>query len=980
MNMQKQRLIELLQFCSQSTRLRGNPVANISAHNNFLLYEENLSGAIGIHFNISQQDDDEIWLSVDRLHETSPPEITNIWLRPWVSFTHGPQNEPTLLATVSGASLIKTGTHFPKQALEESESKGPFVDPDALINIENYNESMKVQKLFDEYVALQWVPWSLEEKKRLHTIKLYSELYTLKQQLDGEIVEAQPELVWGIGVGVWKTNATTVRYPIIGQLVELTLNQKTAAIEIRPRSNIEPRVELDWYVSQKNYGTTGLEKAAKEFFDELQVVISPFDHSTYEPLLRNAATNLDAHGIYWLDQTQPSDRAVPKADDRLKVTDTWILFARPRTHSAYLQDLDRMIKAVEEQEAFPPAVLAIITEPDTENPEIKLAEFRGFSTVYRDGMNLEHNSKDFYFPKPFNGEQVKIIQRLESHSGVVVQGPPGTGKTHTIANIICHFLANGKRILVTSMKDPALSVLHQQLPDEIKPLAIPLLTNDQDGQKQFEYSIQKISSAIQSVDRSTTAKEINHLEENIDALHSKLAKIDWDISVLAKKIFGKIAINEAEIDPYVATLELIENKGNYEWIEDTITISSQFDPLFNNEDIKALKDVRRKLGHDIAYVKSSLPQMIELPKAEEILQIHQDISRLEELKKEAEADGMPNLMDTTQKTFEAVRALSEDIKKLQKIRETLKAADYKWLLLVTQNIEDRSKRDFVKNLYELGEKFKRIPGVRERFIKKPVSVPDEMQPELLEAIKRLSEGKYPFGLSGLLGKSAEKKAIKDIRILGHDPRDEDEWKHVASYIKFQKDLKELTIRWNVIAPEVGLPRVAVSAKSAQQAYEFLLVFENIGKQVELKQKISLKAKKLFPLWLNSDLAIGNKDIVDELIVVLNHHLSKSRLANVWAQKSEFQKILTNKSGLIVEAIRAFLNQTLGDPLVTDSKIQETWLELTAELSRVLKLRPQLDVVVRVTELIKQSGAPEYAMRLQQPVSGAIDHLLPNNLQ
>lgn len=35
-------------------------------------------------------------------------------------------------------------------------------------------------------------------------IKLYSELFTLKQQLEGAITDTQIELVWGIGLGIWK--------------------------------------------------------------------------------------------------------------------------------------------------------------------------------------------------------------------------------------------------------------------------------------------------------------------------------------------------------------------------------------------------------------------------------------------------------------------------------------------------------------------------------------------------------------------------------------------------------------------------------------------------------------------------------------------------------------------------------------------------------------------------------------------------------
>ena len=64
---------------------------------------------------------------------------------------------------------------------------------------------------------------------------------------------------------------------------------------------------------------------------------------------------------------------------------------------------------------------------------------------------------ELYFPMAYNDEQVSIVQKLETNDGVVVQGPPGTGKTHTIANVICHYLARGKRVLVTAKSESALA-------------------------------------------------------------------------------------------------------------------------------------------------------------------------------------------------------------------------------------------------------------------------------------------------------------------------------------------------------------------------------------------------------------------------------------------------------------------------------------------------------------------------------------------
>jgi superfamily II DNA or RNA helicase len=68
---------------------------------------------------------------------------------------------------------------------------------------------------------------------------------------------------------------------------------------------------------------------------------------------------------------------------------------------------------------------------------------------------VARNAMELYFPMAYNDEQVSIVQKLHANDGVVVQGPPGTGKTHTIANVICHYLAQGKRVLVTAKGESA---------------------------------------------------------------------------------------------------------------------------------------------------------------------------------------------------------------------------------------------------------------------------------------------------------------------------------------------------------------------------------------------------------------------------------------------------------------------------------------------------------------------------------------------
>src|SRR5207245_7976068 len=79
-----------------------------------------------------------------------------------------------------------------------------------------------------------------------------------------------------------------------------------------------------------------------------------------------------------------------------------------------------------------------------------------------------------YFPLPSNEEQSRIVRFANGSAGVVVQGPPGTGKSHTIANLISHYLATGQRVLVTAQSAQALEVLREKMPADLQQLCVSL--------------------------------------------------------------------------------------------------------------------------------------------------------------------------------------------------------------------------------------------------------------------------------------------------------------------------------------------------------------------------------------------------------------------------------------------------------------------------------------------------------------------------
>jgi len=981
MTIQIERLSSLIDFCHQSARLRGKANSTVSSHNNFSLYESDLIGWPGVKLNLNGLDEsDEVWLRVERLHETKPPETQSELLRPWLTLSRGPTEEPTLKKSIEGKDLIDSGKHQ-----DEFEPELQSINQNGQVLLADYSERSRVVALHCEYIKSKWIPWSVEEKTRLKTIRLYAQLFALKQQVEGDLLEAQVELVWGMGLGIWKTPSELVNYPLLTQLCEISFNKETSAIEVRPR-DVNPRIELDWYAAQDNPGVSDLEKLSQKLLHDRSTSLSPFDRGTFEPLLRSAVTFLDANGIYWPNQSHPDDRTLPRADENLKVTDTWVLFARPRTNSSYLQDLERLKDAADEADVLPGAAAAIVSDPEDSNHKIEFSKFRGLSASYHDGMIPECSRntlqvKELFFPKPFNDEQVKIVQLLEIFDGVVAQGPPGTGKTHTIANIICHYLASGKRVLVTSMKDPALGVLKEQLPDEIRPLAISLLTSDQVGLKQFEYSILKIASEVQAIDRSVAEREIKHLDSSIEILHGKLAKLDWDVALWGKKNLNKIVIDGVELDPVDAAKELTGNEGLFAWLPDPIDISDEFEPRFNDHDIVVLRSARSEIGDDIVYLNASLPQIIEFPDSKSILQIHQDLRHLDRLKQEVEAGNVPDLIDTTDETIDAAVSLSASVLELKQLRNDVAQSGREWIAPLKRQLISRSKIGIERHLHELGKDLISALEIREDFLNRPVSVPFEFetQSDLIEAVDNLAGGKSAFGISGFFGKSQQKKLIDEILILGKPPSQPEEWNHVKKYILLLNQLRELIVRWNALTVEIVLPVLEPNPLSASIALECFKIFRKIKQEIALEERVFKEANVIFPNWSAVANVISDDRAFYSLDAAIRHHLMKDRLANVWSKMEQTRRVLEFRKGPIISKLQDFLDKKLGNPSVPDGELQATWLELMAELSRVLALRSKFDTVERVTALVSGSGAPKYSALLREsPVSASSDYLLPSN--
>ena len=93
--------------------------------------------------------------------------------------------------------------------------------------------------------------------------------------------------------------------------------------------------------------------------------------------------------------------------------------------------------------------------------------------------------------------------------------------------------AMGDAALVVSHGEAALSVLRDQLPEQVRDLAISITTSEKEGYKQLEGAVRLLQSIVQSLRPNEQLRLIADLEASIIGMRGRIHDIDAEIGKLA---------------------------------------------------------------------------------------------------------------------------------------------------------------------------------------------------------------------------------------------------------------------------------------------------------------------------------------------------------------------------------------------------------------------------------------------------------------
>ena len=427
-------------------------------------------------------------------------------------------------------------------------------DASKVVNISKKEKEMLEKLLKDRKL---WI----EEQKKIEVVRnlfdtLYNKYLVLNRDSDTlELVVAN---------GLVKVPNEDIYYPILLKKVNLSIDTEKNIISITDASDndfITQELYLNFLAEVENINLD------KVFYLEDKIVennIHPISkNDTIKDFFREFIHNLNPRAQFIEDLDKKNKESV--------ITIEWkpILFIRKKDDGK-VEAINNIIKDIEN---------------GGEIPEY-LSELVG---VIGDEKRTIEQVPDILFTKETNNEQIEIIKSLYSHRAVVVQGPPGTGKTHTIANLLGHFLAEGKNVLITSQTKKALDVLKEKIPTDIQDLCISMLDDDSSD----------LGNSVESISEKLGYLNLETLKNEYEEIENQRNELKEDIKNIKRKIFN---IKYQESHPIIYNNESITLKEAGEFLRknqrelDRIPgiVSSGVTCPINNENLTFLKSGYKK--------------------------------------------------------------------------------------------------------------------------------------------------------------------------------------------------------------------------------------------------------------------------------------------------------------------------------------------------------------------------------------------------
>ncbi|MFJ8010806.1 AAA domain-containing protein [Streptomyces fagopyri] len=758
---------------------------------------------------------DGLLLTLDHVPQTAPPPLPEA-LDGWVSperCQDADGGDPPLALEGPGRELVRAADD--RQWFEEAE--------DHTVRRE---DAAEVLRAYGPWLD-RWRRWAERERAERALRELYEQIYHWHQKLAQQ--DDQLELVLATGLLTWSDpRGDAVHRHLLTHRVETSVERKTARLTVRLMAEGAVRLEDQAFLdTDDGWAPERSAALAEEIAAQSLHLLGTEALEQLAQWQERVLQRPVAFSAEW----QPPREPEPGA----RLTYAPALLVRPRDRNALLGFYDRIADSVA-SEAHAPLGLAQLVLPLNAEERANWGG-REIPPLFGD---------DPLFPGKTNERQRSVLRRLEHDTGVVVQGPPGTGKTHTIANLVSALLAQGQRVLVTSARDQALTVLRDKLPPAVRDLCVLLLSSArQDGADELERTINALTDQV-------AASDPEQLREEIRRLAARREEIRGRIGTLTEQV---IALREAEIyrhreiaPGYAGTLAAIvhrvrENTAQHSWIglvpEEGATPSVP--PLSPAQTAELLSLLRDGAGEPRA--GGTLPDPDALPSPEDVAQALA-AGHVTDAGLSPEGAGIRNdLARLGALVTDELTSLAGDCRTaLHHLGLPSSANQWDTGKWTTKALSDRLSRDNLPLWHRVSSLAGHLSAIAQKLDAqgmKRVTVPEQFSAERADALlttgavlrEHLASGGKLRARGSLLAAKAQKAAqelLDTCTVDGHSPETLEDLDFVLTHLRAHSAAATLAQRWAQAGVPIPEGPVELRLASLTEAYARLKHVDAFG--------------------------------------------------------------------------------------------------------------------------------------------------------
>ncbi len=582
----RDRAIRLFTFLREITELRSKTTRTCDQYEKVLWFDEipREPGCYCIAWRMNQDhEESDVWVEINKPRLKPPPKIPE-QLKPWLD---PKQVEDSGLELPELRERITVSV--PPQGGDNTEDEPRTV-------FRELSECPEIKVLWEQYVQNDWWPWAAEDRRLQAVQKIYTDLFSVyqKQQRLGEAYE----VVLGLGCLVWRTPAGhEVKRHVVTVQTNLSFDAPRGVLTISPAGEgAKPTLEQDMLEPQDRPSPE--EQLAAE--RELEAIGDAiWDHVRINTVLKTWTHAASPRGQYDDTLSPPKDVG---PDPHVHFAPALIL--RKRTERSLLRMFQEITQQLRDGLPVPIGVQRLVKIiDDTAIPTDGYADEDGKPD--RPVREIE----EIYFPLLANDEQREIAQKLSTRQGVLVQGPPGTGKSHTIANLVCHLLATGQRILITSHTSRALKALLDKFEQEIDlkeiaGLCVILLGDDLKALQSLEDSVRGITDRYKAWNPEQNRQRIGELEKKLDEARRNEASLLSELRSLRE---AETCRHPPRFGGYSGTaqdiaIQLRKDQPRYGWLP--ASPGEDEDPPLSDEEaadlLKLLREIDREQEQELS--------------------------------------------------------------------------------------------------------------------------------------------------------------------------------------------------------------------------------------------------------------------------------------------------------------------------------------------------------------------------------------------